>query len=98
MVNSTDMFREVEFAFKVARALSKDHKIDAKDILKAATVNGREILGLENNTITEGNVADFVIAKRKKYLYHPLLAIIHRLVSADIRGTVIGRSICIKKS
>jgi cytosine/adenosine deaminase-related metal-dependent hydrolase len=96
MVNSTGMFREVDFAFKVARAQSKDHQLDARAVLKAATINGREILGLESNAIKEDNLADFVIAKRKKYLYDPLIAIIHRLVSADIRGTVRGRSICIK--
>ncbi|MEE8403032.1 MAG: amidohydrolase family protein [Candidatus Hydrothermarchaeaceae archaeon] len=96
MVNSPDMFREVEFTFKVARALSRDHKIDAKTVLKAATLNGREILGLEKHAIKEGNVADFVIVKRKKYLYDPVLAIIHRLVAGDIRGTVRGRSICMK--
>lgn len=96
MVNSTDMFKEVEFTFKAARALSKDHKIDARTVLKAATVNGREILGLENNAIKEGNVADFVIVKRKKYLYDPVLAIVHRLDSGDIKGVVRGRSICIK--
>jgi cytosine/adenosine deaminase-related metal-dependent hydrolase len=96
MVNSTDMFKEAEFTFKVARALSKDYGFDAKAVLKAATVNGREILGLENNAIKEGNVADFVIVRRKKYLYDPILAIIHRLVSNDIVGTVRGRSVCIK--
>jgi cytosine/adenosine deaminase-related metal-dependent hydrolase len=98
MINSTDMFREMEFTFKVARALSRDHRLDARDVLEAATVNGREILGLESNAILEGNPADFVIVKRKKYLYDPILAIIHRLVSGDIRGTVRGRSICIKTS
>ena len=98
MINSTDMFREVEFTFKAARALSRDHAFDARGVLAAATVNGREILGLESNAILEGNVADFVIVRRKKYLYDPLIAIIHRLVSGDIRGTVRGRSTCIKTS
>ena len=98
MINSTDMFREVEFTFKAARALAKDHGLDAKAVLAAATVNGREILGLENNAITEGNVADFVLARRKKYLYDPVLAITHRLASRDIKGTVRGRSVCIKTS
>jgi len=96
MVNSIDMFKEMEFTFKVARALSRDYEFDAKVVLKAATVNGREILGMEKNVIKEGNVADFVIIKRKKYLYDPVLAIIHRLVAEDIIGTVRGRSICIK--
>ncbi len=98
MVNSPDMFKEVEFTFKVARALSRDYEFDAKAVLKAATVNGREILGLEKNAIEEGNAADFVVIKRKKYLYDPMLAIVHRLVAGDIIGTVGGRSICIKTS
>lgn len=96
MVNSPDMFKEAEFTFKLARGLSKDYEFGAKAVLKAATVNGREILGLEKNAIKEGNVADLVIIKRKKYLYDPILAIIHRLVAGDIIGTVRGRSICIK--
>ncbi|MBU2559552.1 amidohydrolase family protein [archaeon] len=98
MINSLDMFREVEFTFKAARALAKDHGLDARAVLGAATINGRKVLGLENNSITEGNVADFVIVKRKKYLYDPVLAIMHRLASGDIKGTVVGRSVCIKKS
>ena len=98
MINSLDMFREVEFTFKATRALAKDRKFDAGAVLAAATVNGRAILGLENNAIMEGNVADFVIARRKKYLYDPVLAITHRLASGDIKGAVRGRSICIKTS
>jgi cytosine/adenosine deaminase-related metal-dependent hydrolase len=98
MINSLDMFSEMEFTFKAARALAKDHGLDAREVLGAATINGREILGLENNAVTEGNVADFVIVKRKKYLYDPVLAIMHRLASGDVKGTVRGRSICIKTS
>jgi cytosine/adenosine deaminase-related metal-dependent hydrolase len=97
MVNSISMFREVEFTLKAARAQSRDHELDAKDVLRAATINGRKILGLENNAIKEGNFADFVVAKRKKYLYDAVLAVTHRLTSRDIRGTVRGRSVCIKK-
>lgn len=97
MVNSPDMFKEIEFTFKVARALGKDYEFSAKGVLKAATINGREILGLKKNSLEEGNIADFVIIKRKKYLYDPILAIIHRFTAGDIRGIVRGESICIKK-
>ncbi|MFQ5887234.1 MAG: amidohydrolase family protein, partial [Candidatus Hydrothermarchaeales archaeon] len=51
MVNSPDMFREMEFTFKIIRGIYKDHMFDAKEVLKAATINGRRIFGLPDNSI-----------------------------------------------
>jgi cytosine/adenosine deaminase-related metal-dependent hydrolase len=96
MVNSLNMFREMEFTFKVVRGISRDYKFDGKKILEGATINGRKILGLESNAIQEGNKADFLILRRRKYLYDPILAVLHRLEIQDIRGVVKG-SRCIKR-
>ncbi len=98
MANSLDMFREMEFTFKAARAMGRDYRFNATHVLRAATLNGRKILELESNAIKAGNVADFIVVRRKKYLYDPVLAIVHRLVGKDIRGTVRKRSICMRKS
>lgn len=96
MVNSLNMFREMEFAFKAARGLSRDYKFDARKILAAATLNGRKIVGLKSNAISEGSEANFIILRRRKYLYDPILAILHRFEASDIRSIVKG-SLCIRR-
>ncbi|SEH68756.1 Cytosine/adenosine deaminase [Halopenitus malekzadehii] len=47
MLNSPSMFREMEFAAKLA-------DVSARDVLRMATVNGAEIAGLNRGTIKEG--------------------------------------------
>ncbi len=89
MANSLNMMREMEFVFKLARGQSRDEKLRAELVLRAATINGRKILGRDSNAIQEGNVADFVIF-RNKYIYEPALSIVHRMEAEDIRGFVIG--------
>lgn len=90
MVNSLSMLREMEFAFKAARGISRDHSFDAARVLRAATINGRKILGLNSNAIEEGKEANIIILDRRKYLYDPVVAIIHRYAAGDIRGIVKG--------
>ncbi len=93
MINSLNMFREMEFAFKIARGLSRDPTISGRDVLRAATLNGRKILGLDSNAIEEGKEANFIILRRRKYLYDPVVAIMHRYEAGDIRGIVKGEHI-----
>ncbi|WP_280536790.1 amidohydrolase family protein [Halopenitus sp. POP-27] len=47
MLNSPSMFREMEFAAKLA-------DVSARDVLRMATVNGAEIAGLNRGAIEEG--------------------------------------------
>lgn len=88
MVNSPNMFRELDFAFKVVRGLNRDYSFDAANVLRAATINGRKVLGLESNIIEEGKAADMVVLRKRKYLYDPVVAIIHRYEAGDVRGIV----------
>ncbi len=90
MANSLNMLREMEFAFKLARGLSRDYSLDAREILKAATINGRKVLRLESNAIEEGNLASFVIFRNNNYIYDPVLGIVHRFEVGDIKGIVRG--------
>lgn len=90
MINSPSMLREMEFAFKVARGMSKDPSFDAAEVLRAATVNGRKILGLDVNSLEEGKTADLLIMGKRKYIYDPVVAIIHRYEAGDVRGVVKG--------
>ncbi len=86
MINSPDMFREMEFTFKLIRGMYKDYLFNAKDILKAATINGRRILGLPENTIAEGKTADFIIVKREEYASDPILSVVHRTDRSDVKA------------
>jgi cytosine/adenosine deaminase-related metal-dependent hydrolase len=90
MMNPPSMLREIEFVFKTLRGIERDYKFNAAEVLRAATFQGREILRLENNSLKPGNRADLVIFRRRKYIYDPLLAVIHRYEAADIRGIIIG--------
>ena len=90
MVNPPCMFREMEFAFKAARGMGRDSSFNAAHVLRAATINGRRILGLESNAIEEGRTADLVVLGKRKYIYDPVVAIIHRYEAGDVRGVVKG--------
>ncbi len=93
MANSLNMLREMEFAFKLARGLSRDHRFEAREILKAATLNGRKILMLESNAIEEGNPASFAIFRNNNYIYDPVLGIVQRFETSDIRAIVSGDTV-----
>lgn len=88
MINNLNMFREIEYTFKITRAIYRDYKFNAKTILKVATINGRKILKAKTNEIVEGNVADFVIFRNKPFLHDEYLAIVHRYSSEDIKVVV----------
>ncbi len=84
MVNSLSMLREAEFTFKIARGQSGDYKFSAKEVLKAATINGRKILNLPDNSLQEGNIANFIVFRGNKYIYNPIVGIIHRFEKSHI--------------
>jgi len=88
MANSPNMLREMEFTWKLYRGLYKDPGFDARMVLRAATVNGRKILGLPDNTIEEGNQADFIVTKPVKYAVDPVLALVHRIEPSAIKEVV----------
>ena len=59
MINSPDMFREMDFIWKVTMGLHKK-RIDAKEILKMATVNGGKILNKNVGSIESGQELEYV--------------------------------------
>jgi len=89
MANSPDMFREMEFLWKLYRGLYKDPEFNAKTVLKMATINGRRVLGLPDNTIKEGNPASFIVVKPKRFATDPVLSLVHRTSPADIKKIVV---------
>ena len=86
MFNTPDMFREMEYALKAVRGSYKN-KINAKDILKMATINGFKILG-KDISIREGNISDILVIKQKSE--DPYLSIVNRSSSEDIMNFIMG--------
>ena len=93
MLNSPDLFKEMDYIWKVTRATGA-HQITARDILKMATVNGAQILHLNSGCIEPGRSADMVfIDKRHVDLYpihDPYAAIVQRAGPGSIMGMMIN--------
>ena len=80
MLNSPDMFRELDYLWKASHA--QGDFIEPRELLKMATVNGARMLRLNSSCIEQGKSADLIfIDKRHADLYpmhDPYAAIVHR--------------------
>ena len=69
MLNSPDMFREMDYVSRALRAVSRNpSKPEPKDVLKMATVNGARALRIESETgsIKIGKLADIVLVDARE--------------------------------
>ena len=88
MLNSPNMFRELEFTNKIMSVYHKSY-IDPKELLKAATTNvcGFEINGIiEKSMILEGHPAEFIVVK--SFSKNPYLNICNRVETKNILYTI----------
>ena len=84
MLNSPNMFRELEFTLKIMSVYYKDY-LNPVELLKMATTNvcGFDINSIvEKSTIDEGNFAEFIILNSFSKNYH--LNIINRCETKNI--------------
>src|SRR5579864_4730754 len=63
MINSPDMFREMDYLWKVSMAMKKK-RLAPKDILKMATTNASKLLGGKIGIIQTGNMADCIFIEK----------------------------------
>jgi len=97
MLNSPDILRELDYIWKASRAI-EGSMIDARELLKMATVNAAHILRLNSGSIESGRAADLIfIDKMHADLYpihDPYAAVVHRLTQSSISSVMIdGRFI-----
>ena len=96
MINSPDMFREMDYLWKVTMGVHKK-RIDPKDILKMATVNGGKILDKEIGIIEKGKIADCIFLDKHSLdlepMHNPHAAIVHRASESSIRAVMVGGKI-----
>ncbi len=96
MINSPDMFREMDFLWKATMGIHKK-RIDPKEILKMATVNGGKILKKDIGIIENGKIADCILLDKHALdlepMHNPYASIVHRASESAIRAVMIGGKI-----
>jgi cytosine/adenosine deaminase-related metal-dependent hydrolase len=92
MLNSPDMFKEMDYIWKASRATEKKF-ISARDILKMSTINAADILGLNSGCIEAGRSADLLFINKKNLelypIHNPYASILHRAGPDSINGIMI---------
>ncbi|HET6460493.1 MAG TPA: amidohydrolase [Syntrophales bacterium] len=98
--NDLDMFREMGTAAKLHKVIQMDSTVmDAKSVLKMATINGAKALGLEDRigSIEPGKFADLIIVDTRKPHLSPMHNYYSQLVyaasGADVKTSIIGGKI-----
>ena len=96
MINSPDMFREMDFLWKVTMGIYKK-RIDPKEILKMATINGGKVLKKNIGIIENGKIADCIFLDKHALdlepMHNPHASIVHRASESAIRAVMIGGKI-----
>ena len=96
MVNSPDMFREMDFLWKVTMGLTRK-RISPKQILKMATVNAGKLLQKKIGVIETGKYADCVFIDKHALdlepMHNPHASIVQRASESTIRAVMIGGKI-----
>ncbi len=96
MINSPDMWREMDFIWKATMGTYKK-RIDAKEILKMATVNGGKVLDKNIGTIASGKIADCIFLDKHALdiepMHNPHASIVHRASESAIKAVMMGGDI-----
>ena len=96
MINSPDLFREMDFLWKTTMGISQK-RIQPKTILKMTTVNAGKLLDKKIGCIKEGYLADAVFIKKNDLdlepLRDPYASIVHRANENSIQAVMIGGDI-----
>lgn len=93
MVNAPDMFREMDYAWKVTMGMHKE-EMSPVEIIKMATVNAGMILGKNIGQIARGMLADCVFLEKHSIdlepMHNPHAAIVHRASASSVRAVMVG--------
>lgn len=93
MINSPDMFRELDYVWKLSRTL-KGGPVSAREILKMATVNGGKILGINSGSLMAGMSADMIFIDKTNLdispMHDPHVSIVHRANANSILNVMIN--------
>ena len=96
MINSPDMFREMDYLWKVSMATTQK-RLDPLTILKMATVNAEKILRRDIGVIELKKFADCIFLDKHSIdlepMHNPYASIVQRASESTIRAIMIGGKI-----
>ena len=96
MINSPDIFREMDYLWKVTMGMSQS-RFDPKQILKMATVNAGKMLNQKIGCIKENYFADCLFINKNSLDLEPInnvyASIVHRASENSINAVMIGGKI-----
>jgi cytosine/adenosine deaminase-related metal-dependent hydrolase len=96
MINSPDMLREMDYLWKAHMGLHQK-RIDPKEILQMATVNGGILLSKKIGSIQPGFLADGIFLDKHSLdlepMHNPYASIVHRASESAISAVMIGGKI-----
>jgi cytosine/adenosine deaminase-related metal-dependent hydrolase len=96
MINSPDMFREMDYLWKVSMGMRKT-RVNPREILKMATVNGGKILKKDIGIIETKKYADGIFIEKHSLDLEPMhnvyASIVHRASESNIKAVMIGGKI-----
>ena len=96
MINSPDIFREMDYLWKVTMGMSQN-RFDPKQILKMATVNAGKMLNQKIGCIQENYLADCIFIDKNSLDLEPInnvyASIVHRASEKSIKAVMIGGEI-----
>ncbi|MGI0047710.1 MAG: amidohydrolase family protein [Nitrosotalea sp.] len=91
MVNSPDMFKEMDYLWKVSMGMNKI-RISPKSILKMATVNAANAFDNKIGVIQRNSFADCIFVEKHAIdlepMHNPYAAIVHRASESTIRAVM----------
>lgn len=91
MVNSPDIFREMDYLWKASMGTSKT-RISPRSILKMATVNATRTLGNKIGVIQANSFADCIFVEKHAIdlepMHNPYAALVHRASENTIRAVM----------
>ncbi|MBL7180019.1 MAG: amidohydrolase [Pseudomonadota bacterium] len=101
--NDLDLFREMDTAAKLHKVNVLDPTVmDARTVLKMATIGGAKAIGLENDigSLEVGKQADVVIIDvRKPHLvpmYNPVSQIVYAVGGSDVRNVIVSGKVLLR--
>ena len=96
MINSPDIFREMDYLWKVTMGMSQN-RFNPKQILKMATVNAGKMLNQKIGCIKENYLADCIFINKNSLDLDPMnnvhASIVHRASEKSIKAVMIGGEI-----
>ncbi|MDE1724690.1 MAG: amidohydrolase family protein [Thaumarchaeota archaeon] len=91
MINSPDVFREMDYLWKVSMGMKKK-RLEAKDILKMATTNASNILGGKIGVVQNNKMADCIFIEKHSIDLEPMhnthASIVQRASENTIRAVM----------